>query len=52
MRRTSGAPTPEPRRFAALAAEAYVNEFLATMLDSGDFRAVDRLPTVEKYVVG
>jgi len=38
--------------FAALAAEAYVNEFLATMLNGGDFRAMDRLPTVEKYVVG
>jgi hypothetical protein len=38
--------------FAALAAEAYVNEFLATLLSGGDFRAVDRLPTIEKYVVG
>src|SRR5438034_10765040 len=38
--------------FAGLAAEAYVNEFLAHHLGGKDLAAVDRLPAVEKYVIG
>jgi hypothetical protein len=38
--------------FAALSAEAYINEFLARHLVGRDLAAVDRLPTVDKYVVG
>jgi hypothetical protein len=38
--------------FSALSAEAYINQFLAQALDASDFRALDRLPTTEKYVVG
>jgi len=35
--------------FAALAAESYVNEFLAVHLNDDDFRKCERRPTVEKY---
>ncbi len=39
--------------FAALAAEAYVNEFLASKLDAKKDRdGLDRLSTVDKYVLG
>jgi len=38
--------------FAALAAESYVNEFLAAHLSRQDRDAMDRLPTVSKYVLG
>jgi hypothetical protein len=38
--------------FAALAAESYINEFLAARLDGRDFDAVDRMSTVNKYVLG
>jgi hypothetical protein len=38
--------------FSALAAEAYVNEFLARFLTGRDLDAVDRMSTVDKYVVG
>jgi hypothetical protein len=38
--------------FSAFAAEAYVNEFLTERLARADPDAIDRLPTVEKYVVG
>lgn len=38
--------------FAALAAESYVNEFLAAHLSGQDRKAMDRLPTVSKYVLG
>jgi hypothetical protein len=38
--------------FSALAAEAYVNEFLAYYLDGKDREAVDRLSPINKYVVG
>jgi hypothetical protein len=38
--------------FAALACEAYVNEYLQERLGDADFKAVDRLPTLEKLVVG
>lgn len=37
--------------FCAFAAEAYVNRFLAAMLSAVDFAAVDRLATVDKYVI-
>jgi hypothetical protein len=37
--------------FSALAAEAYVNRFLAQNLPKPDFAAVDRLRTVDKYVI-
>jgi hypothetical protein len=35
--------------FAALAAEAYVNEFLAVHMDDEEFARRERAPTVEKY---
>lgn len=39
--------------FASLAGEAYVNEFLRAHLDQdADFRAVERMSTVDKYFVG
>lgn len=38
--------------FAAIAAEAYVNAFLNDHLAATDFKVVDKLGTVEKYVVG
>lgn len=38
--------------FSAFAAEAYVNGFLSERLSGSDFDAVDRLPTIDKYVVG
>lgn len=38
--------------FSAFAAEAYVNEFLRKRLPRSDFNTIDRLPTVEKYLVG
>ncbi len=38
--------------FSALAAEAYVNEFLAAYLAGDDLATVDRWPTVDKYVKG
>ncbi len=38
--------------YAAFAAEAYANEFLAAHLSKSDFEAVDRMATVDKLVVG
>jgi hypothetical protein len=38
--------------FSALSAEAYVNAFLDGRVTGSDFDAIDRLPTVEKYVIG
>jgi hypothetical protein len=38
--------------FAALASEGFANEFLGEHLAPADVKAVDRLPTVEKYVLG
>lgn len=38
--------------FAALAAEAFINEFLDEQLSRTDCKAVDRLPTLEKYILG
>jgi hypothetical protein len=38
--------------FAALAAEAYANEVLAEILVPSDAAALDRLPTVEKLMLG
>jgi hypothetical protein len=38
--------------FSALAAESYVNEFLGGHLTGGDFKAVDRMSPVDRYVVG
>lgn len=38
--------------FSALSAEAYVNAFLDSRMTGSDLAAIDRLPTVEKYVVG
>jgi hypothetical protein len=38
--------------FAALASEGFANEFLSEHLSAADLKAVDRLPTVEKYVLG
>lgn len=38
--------------FAALASEAFANEFLDEHLAPADVKALDRLPTVEKYVLG
>jgi hypothetical protein len=38
--------------FSALSAEAYVNAFLAGRVLGSDLNALDRLPTVEKYVIG
>jgi hypothetical protein len=38
--------------FSALAAEAYVNAFLDSRVTGSDLDALDRLPTVEKYVIG
>lgn len=38
--------------FSALAAEAYVNAFLGGRVTGSDLEALDRLPTVEKYVIG
>jgi hypothetical protein len=38
--------------FAALASEGFANEFLSEHLVPADVKAVDRLPTVEKYVLG
>ncbi|MGN6373189.1 MAG: hypothetical protein ACTHM1_09395 [Solirubrobacteraceae bacterium] len=38
--------------FSALGAEAYVNAFLDGRVTGSDLDALDRLPTVEKYVVG
>jgi hypothetical protein len=38
--------------FSAFSAEACVNSFLSRRLSQSDFAAVDRLSTVEKYVVG
>lgn len=35
--------------FAALAAEAYVNEFLAVHMDDAEFVRCERKPTIEKY---
>jgi hypothetical protein len=37
--------------YAAFAAEAYVNEFLWQHFDGTDRETLDRLPTVEKYVL-
>lgn len=38
--------------FAALASEGFANEFLGEHLAPADVKAVDRLPTVEKYILG
>lgn len=38
--------------FAGLSAEAYANEFLAATLASTDVESLDRLPTVEKLLIG
>lgn len=38
--------------FAALSAEAYINQHLDEYLSGRDLAAIDRLPTVEKYAVG
>lgn len=38
--------------FSALAGEAYVNEFLAHHLGGQDLAAIDRMSTVNKYVIG
>lgn len=38
--------------FSALAAEAYVNAFLDERLSGADVSAIDRLPAVDKYVIG
>lgn len=38
--------------FAALAAEAYVNEFLAALLPPEDWQEIDYWPTIDKYVKG
>jgi hypothetical protein len=38
--------------FSALAAEAYINQYLSAKLSSSDFDAVDRMSTVDKYVIG
>ena len=38
--------------FAALASEGFANEFLSEHLAPADLKAVDRMPTVEKYVLG
>jgi hypothetical protein len=38
--------------FAALAAEAFANELLDEVLSSADARALDRLPTPEKLLLG
>ena len=35
--------------FSALAAEAYVNEFIAAKMPPKDVEALDRLPTPDKY---
>jgi hypothetical protein len=37
--------------YAAFAAEAYVNEFLSEHFQGADRETLDRLPTVEKYVL-
>lgn len=38
--------------FTALACEAYVNEYLTNQLGERDFKAIDRLPTADKLIVG
>jgi len=38
--------------FSALSCEAYVNEYLKHCLGGRDFDAIDRLPTLEKLVIG
>jgi hypothetical protein len=38
--------------FTALAAEGYANEFLATFLSGQALEGADRLPTVDKFVLG
>jgi hypothetical protein len=38
--------------FSAFAAEAYVNEFLAAHLSGPDLDAIDRMRTIEKYIIG
>lgn len=38
--------------FTALAAEGYANEFLAAFLSGQALRGADRLPTVDKFVLG
>jgi hypothetical protein len=38
--------------FAALASEAFINEFLDEHLGGADLEAVDKLPTFEKYILG
>lgn len=38
--------------FAALAAESHINEFLGARFSRQDREALDRLPTVSKYVLG
>lgn len=38
--------------FSALAAEAYANEILAELVAPADAQALDRLPTVEKLLLG
>jgi hypothetical protein len=38
--------------FSALAAEAYINQYLTAKLSNSDFDAIDRMPTVDKYVLG
>lgn len=38
--------------FSALAAEAYVNRFLNDNLKAADFDAIEKMPTIEKYVLG
>ncbi len=38
--------------FAALSAEGYANEFLASRLSGRELEAADRLPTLDKFVLG
>lgn len=51
-RRTHLAQCRTATLFAALSAEAYVNEFLAAHLKGNDLKAVDRMSPVDKYVLG
>jgi hypothetical protein len=38
--------------YRILAAEAYANDYLESNLSNKDFTAVDRLPTLDKYLLG
>jgi hypothetical protein len=38
--------------FSALAGEAYINGFLGAELEGGDFEALEKLSTLDKFILG